>query len=140
MNYEYRNRRLCVEGVELSEIANQCGTPTYVYSAGMIRERYHAYASAFSGMPSRVCYAVKANSNLAVLSVLAKEGAGFDIVSGGELFRVLRAGGKASSVVFSGVGKTPEEIRAYRIANRTSRVLCHHQLAQWEVTVGPGRR
>jgi diaminopimelate decarboxylase len=111
MNYEYRNRRLCVEGVELSEIANQCGTPTFVYSAGMIRERYQAYAGAFSGMPSRVCYAVKANSNLAVLSVLAKEGAGFDIVSGGELFRVLRAGGKASSVVFSGVGKTADEIR-----------------------------
>jgi len=111
MNYEYRNRRLCVEGVELSQIADQCGTPTYVYSAGMIRERYHAYANAFSGMPSRVCYAVKANSNLAVLSVLAKEGAGFDIVSGGELFRVLRAGGKASNVVFSGVGKTADEIR-----------------------------
>ncbi len=111
MNYEYRKRRLCVEGVELSRIADQCGTPTYVYSAGMIRERYHAYANAFSGMPSRVCYAVKANSNLAVLSVLAKEGAGFDIVSGGELFRVLRAGGKASNVVFSGVGKTADEIR-----------------------------
>ncbi len=111
MNYEYRNRRLCVEGVELSEIASQCGTPTYVYSAGMIRERYHAYANAFSGMPSRVCYAVKANSNLAVLAVLAKEGAGFDIVSGGELFRVLRAGGKASNTVFSGVGKTADEIR-----------------------------
>jgi diaminopimelate decarboxylase len=111
MNYEFRNRRLCVEGVELSEIASQCGTPTYVYSAGMIRERYHAYANAFSGMPSRVCYAVKANSNLAVLSVLAKEGAGFDIVSGGELFRVLRAGGKASNTVFSGVGKTSDEIR-----------------------------
>jgi diaminopimelate decarboxylase len=111
MNYEYRNRRLSVEGVDLAQIAEQCGTPTYVYSAGMIRERYRAYADAFEGMSSHVCYAVKANSNLAVLAVLAREGAGFDIVSGGELFRVLRAGGKASNVVFSGVGKTAEEIR-----------------------------
>lgn len=111
MNYEYRQGRLCVEGVDLAQIAAQCGTPTYVYSAGMIRERYQAYESAWAGMPHQVCYAVKANSNLGVLAVLAREGAGFDIVSGGELYRVLKAGGDASKVVFSGVGKKPEEIR-----------------------------
>jgi diaminopimelate decarboxylase len=111
MNYEYRQGRLCVEGVDLAEVAAQCGTPTYVYSAGMIRERYRAYKAAFAGIPHQVCYAVKANSNLGVLGVLVAEGAGFDIVSGGELYRVLKAGGKASDVVFSGVGKTPEEIR-----------------------------
>jgi diaminopimelate decarboxylase len=111
MNYEYRQGQLGVEGISLSEIAAQCGTPTYVYSAAMIRERYRAYDAALSGMPHRVCYAVKANSTLAVLAVLAKEGAGFDIVSGGELYRVLKAGGKAENVVFSGVGKTPDEIR-----------------------------
>jgi diaminopimelate decarboxylase len=111
MNYEYRQGQLGVDGVSLSEIAAHCGTPTYVYSAEMIRERYRAYDAALSGMPHRVCYAVKANSTLAVLAVLAAEGAGFDIVSGGELYRVLKAGGKAENVVFSGVGKTPEEIR-----------------------------
>jgi len=111
MNYEYRDGRLSVEGVDLAQIAEECGSPTYVYSAGMIRERYRAYDAAFLGMPHKVCYAVKANSNLAVLAVLASEGAGFDIVSGGELFRVLRAGGKAENVVFSGVGKTADEIR-----------------------------
>lgn len=110
MNYEYRQGRFCVEGVDLALVAEQCGTPTYVYSAGMIRERYRAYATAFQGIAHRVCYAVKANSNLAVLAVLAREGAGFDIVSGGELYRVLRAGGNASQVVFSGVGKTVAEI------------------------------
>ncbi len=111
MNYEHRGGRLCVEEVELAEVAEACGTPVYVYSAGMIRERYREYAAAFAGMPHRICYAVKANSNLAVLALLAKEGAGFDIVSGGELFRVLRAGGDAAKVVFSGVGKSVGDIR-----------------------------
>lgn len=111
MHYEFHQGRLRVDGVDLSDIAESCGTPTYVYSAGMIRERYRAYDAAFAGMPHEVCYAVKANSNLAVLGVLAREGAGFDIVSGGELFRVIAAGGDPKKVVFSGVGKTPEEIR-----------------------------
>lgn len=111
MHYEYRHGRLSVEGVDLTQIAEAYGTPTYVYSAGMIRERYRAYDAALAGMPHQVCYAVKANSNLAVLAVLAQEDAGFDIVSGGELFRVLKAGGNAASVVFSGVGKKPDEIR-----------------------------
>ena len=111
MNYEYRAGRLWVDGVDLEQVAERHGTPVYVYSAEMIRERYRAYAQAFAGMPHRVCYSVKANSNLAVLALLAREGAGFDIVSGGELFRVLRAGGDAATVVFSGVGKSVADIR-----------------------------
>jgi diaminopimelate decarboxylase len=86
------------------------GTPCYVYSARDIVERYRAYDRSFGDLPHQVCYAVKANSNLSILRMLAAEGAGFDIVSGGELFRVLRAGGDPGKVVFSGVGKTTEEI------------------------------
>jgi diaminopimelate decarboxylase len=109
-NYEYRQSVLGVEGVDLAAVANAHGTPTYAYSAAMIRERFHAYSDSLQGMPHRVCYAVKANSNLAILALLAREGAGFDIVSGGELYRVLKAGGQAAHTVFSGVGKTPEEM------------------------------
>jgi diaminopimelate decarboxylase len=98
------------EGVELEAIARQVGTPVYVYSTGGIRDSYREYAQALEGMDARVCYAVKANGNLSVLRLLAAEGAGFDIVSGGELDRVLRAGGDPAKVVFAGVGKTREEI------------------------------
>src|SRR5581483_3941745 len=86
------------------------GTPAYVYSKRAIVDRFRAYDDAFRTQPHRVCYAVKANSNLAVLGLLAEAGAGFDIVSGGELFRVLKAGGDPRSIVFSGVGKTADEI------------------------------
>jgi diaminopimelate decarboxylase len=96
--------------VALADLAHRTGTPVYVYSSRAILERYQAYASAFEDLPHTVCYAVKANSSLAVLSLLAKAGAGFDIVSGGELFRVLKAGGDPAKVVFSGVGKTREEV------------------------------
>jgi len=81
------------------------GTPCYVYSSRGILENYRAYDEALEGIPHRVCYAVKANSSLAVLGLLARAGAGFDIVSGGELFRVLKAGGDARTVVFSGSGR-----------------------------------
>ena len=91
-------------------MAAQHGTPAYIYSKNMILERWNEYQQALTGIPSRVCFAVKANSNLAVLATLARAGAGFDIVSGGELHRVLKAGGAAGSVVFSGVGKTATEI------------------------------
>jgi diaminopimelate decarboxylase len=94
----------------LTEIAKKAGTPCYVYSADAIRENYRAYDRAFGDAPHTVCYAVKANGNLAILSVLAQEGAGFDLVSGGELFRVLKAGGDPAKIVFSGVGKTATEI------------------------------
>ncbi len=108
--YEYRDHSLFCEDVPLSEIASEVGTPCYVYSAGSIREKFEAYREAFGATPHRICYAVKANFNLSVLALLARAGAGFDIVSGGELFRVLRAGGDPATVVFSGVGKTAEEI------------------------------
>ncbi|MCB1957525.1 MAG: diaminopimelate decarboxylase [Rhodocyclaceae bacterium] len=101
---------LQLESVSLTELAHQYGTPTYVYSARAMRDAYGAYAEALAGVPSQVCYAVKANSNLAVLGVFARLGAGFDIVSGGELSRVLAAGGRAEKVVFSGVGKRGDEI------------------------------
>ncbi len=108
--FEYRGGALCCGAVELGRIAEAAGTPCYVYSADVIRRRFEAYASAFEGIPHLICYAVKANGNLAVLKLLAEAGAGFDIVSGGELFRVLRAGGAAARTVFSGVGKTEREM------------------------------
>jgi diaminopimelate decarboxylase len=101
-----------MDGVELSVIAAKAGTPCYVYSAAAILENFRAYDAAFGDAPHTVCYAVKANGNLALLRLLAQAGAGFDIVSGGELFRVLKAGGDAAKIVFSGVGKTASEIDA----------------------------
>ena len=108
--FHYRENVLYCEDVELSRIATETGTPCYVYSTAALREGFLAYERALDGVPHRVCYAVKANGNLSVLRLLGELGAGFDIVSGGELFRVLKAGGDASAVVFAGVGKTREEI------------------------------
>jgi diaminopimelate decarboxylase len=101
---------LYCEGAALADVAARVGTPAYVYSAQTILDNFRAYDDAFGDIPHLVCYAVKANSSMALLALLARAGAGFDIVSGGELFRVLRAGGEASKVVFSGVGKTAEEV------------------------------
>lgn len=109
-HFSYQNNVLFAEGVALSDIANTYGTPCYVYSRATLERHFTAYQSAFAGRPHLICYAVKANANLAVLSILAKLGAGFDIVSLGELERVLRAGGEASKTVFSGVGKQAEEM------------------------------
>ena len=109
-HFDYRADQLFAEDVALSEIAQQIGSPTYVYSRATIERHWRAFDDAFSALPHCVCYAVKANSNLAVLNVLARLGSGFDIVSGGELARVLAAGGRADKVVFSGVGKTKAEI------------------------------
>jgi diaminopimelate decarboxylase len=108
----YRDRALYCDGVALADIAAKAGTPCYVYSARTILENFRAYDRAFGEQPHTVCYAVKANSNLAILKLLAEAGAGFDIVSGGELFRVLKAGGDPGKIVFSGVGKTAPEIDA----------------------------
>ncbi len=104
------NGDLTMDGVPLKAIAQAYGTSTYVYSESLIKQNFLAYKNAFGSHEHLVCYAVKANSNLAVLRVLAKLGAGFDIVSGGELKRVLAAGGSADRVIFSGVGKTVNEI------------------------------
>ncbi|EKT4481845.1 diaminopimelate decarboxylase [Pseudomonas putida] len=109
--FNYRDGQLFAEGVALSAVAERFGTPTYVYSRAHIEAQYRSYADALQGTEHLVCFAVKANSNLGVLNVLARLGAGFDIVSGGELERVLAAGGRADRVVFSGVGKTREDMR-----------------------------
>jgi diaminopimelate decarboxylase len=105
-----RDGSLFCEGVALTAIAGQFGTPTYVYSRRAIEQAYRAYADSLEGRRALVCYAAKANSNLAILGLLARAGAGFDIVSGGELARVLAAGGDPRRVVFSGVGKLDQEI------------------------------
>ena len=110
MPYRFQDDRLHCGDVPLEAIAAGAGTPAYIYSAGDIVERYRAYDRAFGDLPHQVCYAIKANSNLAILRLLAAEGSGFDIVSGGELYRVLCAGGDPAKTVFSGVGKTVEEI------------------------------
>ena len=109
--FNYRDGELFAEGVALSAIAERFGTPTYVYSRAHIEAQYRSFADALEGTPSLVCFAVKANSNLGVLNILARLGAGFDIVSRGELERVLAAGGKADKIVFSGVGKSREDMR-----------------------------
>ncbi|MBF8744027.1 diaminopimelate decarboxylase [Pseudomonas putida] len=109
--FNYRDGQLFAEGVALSAIAERFGTPTYVYSRAHIEAQYRSYTDALQGTEHLVCFAVKANSNLGVLNLLARLGAGFDIVSGGELERVLAAGGRADRVVFSGVGKTREDMR-----------------------------
>jgi diaminopimelate decarboxylase len=107
---EYEDRTLMCDGIALADVAAEAGTPCYAYSANTIIENYRAYSNAFGDVPHTVCYAVKANSNLSVLRLLASEGAGFDIVSTGELYRVIKAGGNPAKVVFSGVGKTSSEI------------------------------
>ncbi|WP_047712060.1 diaminopimelate decarboxylase [Pseudomonas lactis] len=109
--FNYRDGELFAEGVALSAIAQRFGTPTYVYSRAHIEAQYRSFTDALDGVPHLVCYAVKANSNLGVLNVLARLGAGFDIVSRGELERVLAAGGQADKIVFSGVGKSREDMR-----------------------------
>ncbi len=108
--FEYRRQRLHAEEVPLDAIAAQHGTPCYIYSENAIVSNYRAYKQALRDVPHEIHYAVKANSSLGVLAILVREGAGFDIVSGGELFRVLEAGGDPAKVVFSGVGKTLEEV------------------------------
>ncbi|MBE0505207.1 MAG: diaminopimelate decarboxylase [Marinospirillum sp.] len=109
--FNYRNGQLFAEDLPIQQLAEEFGTPLYVYSRATLERHYRAYAEPLAGQPHLICYAVKANSNLAVLNVLARLGAGFDIVSAGELERVLAAGGDPARVVFSGVGKQAGEIR-----------------------------
>lgn len=108
--FQRRQGELYAEDIALSRLADQYGTPLYVYSRAAFTDHYLAYAQALGDHPGMICYATKANSNLGVLNLLARLGAGFDIVSGGELERVLRAGADPARVVFSGVGKTPDEM------------------------------
>ncbi|MBN2646408.1 MAG: diaminopimelate decarboxylase [Thiotrichales bacterium] len=127
--FEYYNGTLHAESVPLSRLAKDYGTPLYVYSRAALETHWQAFDQAFGSQPHLVCYAVKTNSNLAVLNVLAELGAGFDIVSQGELERVLRAGGDPAKVVFSGVAKQPAEIaRALEVGIRCFNVESHAEL------------
>ncbi|MBI4270321.1 MAG: diaminopimelate decarboxylase [Candidatus Rokubacteria bacterium RIFCSPLOWO2_12_FULL_71_22] len=111
-HFPYRNFDLCCERVPLRALAAAVGTPAYVYAKSALLESLDAYHRAFAAIPHLVCYSVKANSNLGVLATLARAGAGADIVSGGELYRARRAGVPGTRIIFSGVGKTREEMRA----------------------------
>lgn len=111
MGFAYRDGALCAESVPLDEIARRFGTPCFVYSRAEIERNYRAFSQALAGSAAMLAYSVKANSNLAVLALLARLGAGFDIVSAGELDRVLAAGGDGRRILFSGVGKAADEIR-----------------------------
>lgn len=110
--FNYRQNRLFAEEIAVDDIAAEFGTPCYVYSRATLERHWRAFDEAFKGHPHLICYAVKANSNLAILNLLARLGSGFDIVSVGEMRRVLAAGGKPEKIVFSGVGKREDEIRA----------------------------
>jgi diaminopimelate decarboxylase len=116
-SFRYRNGQLYCEDVDLARVADKSGTPVYVYSAGTILDHYRRLDAALAPLDHLICYAVKANSNRAILKVLADKGAGFDIVSGGELYRVLAAGGDPAKCTFAGVGKSSEEI-AYALEQR----------------------
>ena len=109
-HFEYRNGEMFAEDVPLKRIAQEVGTPAYVYSLATLKRHFQVFDQAFAKVPHIVCFSVKANSNLAVLRLFAEQGSGFDIVSGGELFRALKAGGDPKKIVFSGVGKKKEEI------------------------------
>ena len=141
-HFDYRAGHLHAEDVPLSDIAQAIGTPAYVYSRRALTEAFRRFDSAFKGQPHLLCYAAKANSNLAILNLFARLGAGFDIVSGGELRRVLAAGGQANKVVFSGVGKTTAEMRQALEAD----ILCFNveseaELARLNIVAGEvGRR
>jgi len=108
--FSYKSGLLLAEKVAVRDLAQRYGTPLYVYSRNHLRERYDAIASALAGVKPLICYSIKANSNAAVIRTLAEKGSGFDIVSGGELYRALRAGAEANRIVFAGVGKTRQEI------------------------------
>ena len=132
-HFEYRQGRLYAEAVPVTDIAAAVGTPCYIYSRATIERHWRAFDHAFGTHPHLVCYAVKANSNLAVLNVLARLGSGFDIVSGGELERVLAAGGDASKIVFSGVGKRRDELeRALAVGIRCFNVESEAELSLLE--------
>jgi len=120
VGFTYRNGELCAEQLPLGEVARRFGTPCYVYSRAAIERAYVEYSSALAGRDAIVCYSVKANPNLAILALMVRLGAGFDIVSGGELARVLAAGGDPRKTLFSGVGKTESEIEQALLAG----VLC----------------
>lgn len=117
MSLRYTNHHLQLENIPISQIIKQVGTPCYIYSTAELIKQWHAFSDSLQNYPHQICYAAKANSNLSILSLLAKQGAGFDIVSGGELACVIKAGGNAKKSVFSGVGKRIDEIRQALASN-----------------------
>ena len=129
--FDYRDNGLNVESVALTQIAKAFGTPCYVYSRAALMTTLQAFNTAFAGYNHLICYAVKANSNLAVLNLLARAGCGFDIVSGGELQRVIKAGGDPQKTVFSGVGKNIDEMRMGLAAN----ILCFNVESETELLI-----
>ncbi len=124
--FRYIDNTLYCEDTPLADIAKTAGTPAYVYSSGIVLDNYRAYDEAFGNLEHTVCYAVKANSSLGILSLLAQAGSGFDIVSAGEVFRVLQAGGDPKKVVFSGVGKTASEVE-YALCQRIHSFNCESE-------------
>ena len=126
----YRNNELCAESVPLKQIAAEFGTPCYVYSRSALTKAYQEFDAAFAGRDHLICYAVKANSNIAILNLFAQLGSGFDIVSGGELWRVMKAGGDPQKTVFSGVGKNTDEMRMALDAN----ILCFNVESEAELS------
>ena len=142
MSFAYRGGVLCAEQVSLEDIARQFGTPCYVYSRAAIESAYREFADELAGRSSLLCYSVKANSNLTVLSLMAQLGAGFDIVSGGELARVIAAGGDPAKIVFSGVGKSAIEIRdALQAGVLSINLESEQELARVnEIAVSMGKR
>ena len=136
-HFEYRGDQYFAEDVPLSKIADQVGTPCYVYSRATLERHWHAFDQAFGDYPHTICYAVKANSNLAVLNLFARLGSGFDIVSRGELERVLAAGGNPDKIVFSGVGKGVDEIeRALDVGIRCFNVESVAELERLDYLAG----
>jgi len=116
-HFQVKKGELYAEGVPISKLADTYGTPLYVYSASTIADHFDRLTAALAPLNHLICYAMKANSNLAILKLLAQRGSGFDLVSGGELTRVLKAGGKAEKCSFAGVGKTRDEIEQALAAN-----------------------
>lgn len=136
-HFNYRDDRLYAEDVPLEDVAARFGTPTYVYSRATLERHWRAFDTALAGRPHLICYAVKANSNLAVLNLFARLGSGFDIVSGGELERVLQAGGDPGKVVFSGVGKSAAEMRrALQVGIRCFNVESEPELDRLNAVAG----
>lgn len=136
-HFDYRDERLHAEDVALTEIAERYGTPCYVYSRATIEDNWRGLDAAFGSQPHLVCYAVKANANLAVLNLLARMGSGFDIVSAGELERVIAAGGDPAKTVFAGVGKSAEEMRrALEVGIRCFSVESRGELERLNQTAG----
>jgi len=136
-DFDYRDGQLFAEDVPLEDLAARFGTPTYVYSRATLERHWHAFDDALAGRPHLICYAVKANSNLAVLNLFARLGSGFDIVSGGELERVLKAGGDPGKIVFSGVGKGAVEMRrALEVGIRCFNVESEPELERLNAVAG----